>query len=263
MHNIDIIGIENVQKYIKASKLSKFTISRANTNGSFLSVFECLNSNNNETAVNEFTKWAEIINNSMPYKIVLFDFAEIVTDDFGNDKIKKAKGKNGKMESIFVINQSHSFVNSQQPTKETNIGFDLQAMRNDIINEISKKQEENAILTEIRNLSQRLNNLESQDEDEDEETEQKPNIGGIGMEQIGQIMGLLNMFKTTDTPPVINGTETQSEERKQVFKDNINKAIKVLYKYDTQLDLDLLKLSEIAENKTDTFNMLISTLRNM
>jgi hypothetical protein len=260
MQNIDIVGIDNVIKYIKASKLSKFTISRANTNGSYLSVFECLNSNNNETAVNEFTRWAEIINNSMPYKIVLFDFAEVTTDDFGNDKVKKTKGKSGKMESIFLINQSHSFVNNQQPTKENNIGFDLQAMRNDIINEISKKQEENAILTEIRNLSQRLNNLESEEEEEEEE---KPNIAGVNMEQIGQIMGLLNMFKPTNTPPVINGTETISEDKKAVFKDNLNKAIKVLYKYDTQLDLDLLKLSEIAENKPETFNMLISTLRSM
>jgi hypothetical protein len=260
MQNIDIVGIENVQKYIKASKLSKFTISRANTNGSYLSVFECLNSNNNETAVNEFTRWAEIINNSMPYKIVLFDFAEVTTDDYGNDKIKKAKGKSGKMESIFIINQTHSYVNNQQPTKELNMGFDLQAMRNDIINEISKKQEENAILTEIRNLSQRLNNLESEEEEEEEE---KPNIAGVNMEQIGQIMGLLNMFKPTNTPPVINGTETQSDEQKTVFKDNLNKAIKVLYKHDKQLDVDLLKLSEIAENKPDTFNMLISTLRSM
>jgi hypothetical protein len=259
MQNVDIIGIDNVIKYIKASKLSKFTISRANTNGSYLSVFECLNSNNNENAVNEFTRWAEIINNSMPYKIVLFDFAEVTTDDYGNDKVKKTKGKSGKMESIFLINQSHSFVNNQQGTKDNNIGFDLQSMRNDIINEISKKQEENIILTEIRNLSQRLNNLEN----EEEEEEEKPNIGGVNMEQIGQIMGLLNMFKPTNTPPVINGTETQSEQHKQVFKDNLNKAIKVLYKYDTQLDLDLLKLSEIAENKPDTFNMLISTLRNM
>lgn len=262
MQNVDIVGIENVQKYIKASKLSKFTISRANTNGSYLSVFECLNSSNNENAVNEFTRWAEIINNSMPYKIVLFDFAEVTTDDYGNDKVKKTKGKSGKMESVFVINQSHSFVNNQQVNKESNIGFDLQAMRNDIINEISKKQEENAILTEIRNLSTRLNNLETQEEEEEEE-EQKPNIGGIGMEQIGQIMGLLNMFKPTTTPPVINGTETQSDEAKQVFNSNLNKAIKTLYKYDKQLDLDLLKLSEIAENKPDMFNMLISTLRNM
>lgn len=259
MQNVDIVGIDNVIKYIKASKLSKFTISRANTNGSYLSVFECLNSNNNENAVNEFTRWAEIINNSMPYKIVLFDFAEVTTDDFGNDKIKKAKGKSGKMESIFIINNLHSFVNNQQPTKENNIGFDLQSMRNDIINEISKKQEENAILTEIRALSTRLNNLETDEEEEEE----KPNIGGVNMEQISQIMGLLNMFKPTNTPPVINGTETQIDERKQMFTFNLNKAIKVLYKYDTQLDLDLLKLSEIAENKPETFNMLISTLRSM
>jgi len=103
MQNIDIVGIDNVQKYIKASKLSKFTISRANTNGSYLSVFECLNSSNNETAVNEFTRWAEIINNSMPYKIVLFDFAEVTTDDYGNDKVKKTRAKVEKWKVFLLL----------------------------------------------------------------------------------------------------------------------------------------------------------------
>lgn len=224
-------------------------------------MFECINSNSNETAVNEFTKWSEIINNSMPYKIVLFDFAEIVTDDLGNDKIKKAKGKNGKMESIFVINQSHSFVNNQTVNKDNNIGFDLQSMRNDIINEISKKQEENAILTEIKNLSTRLNYLENEEEEEEEKTA-VGTIGGINMEQIGQIMGLLNMFKPNQNPPVING-DADTLTDKDIFKTNLNNAIKKLYKYNKQLDLDLLKLSDIAETKPDTFNMLIATLRNM
>lgn len=65
------------------------------------------------------------------------------------------------------------------------------------------------------------------------------------------------MFKN-NTPAVLNGTEEQGTRT-----ENINKAIKLLYKHDKQLDTDLLKLAEIAETKTETFNMLISTLRNM
>ena len=47
------------------------------------------------------------------------------------------------------------------------------------------------------------------------------------------------------------------------MESSMLKALKTLYKYDKNLDTDLLKLSEIAENKPDTFNMLINTLRQM
>lgn len=71
-------------------------------------------------------------------------------------------------------------------------------------------------------------------------------------------MGLINMFKTNDNKAIINGIDAN-----QTKKDNLNKAIKILYKYDNQLDIDLLKLSELAETKTETFNMLINSLRTM
>tara|TARA_R110000868_G_scaffold402001_1_gene677899 strand:+ start:360 stop:515 length:156 start_codon:yes stop_codon:yes gene_type:complete len=44
---------------------------------------------------------------------------------------------------------------------------------------------------------------------------------------------------------------------------NINKAVKILAKYDSEIDTDLLKLSSLAENQTATFEMLLKTLRNM
>ena len=67
MIGIDIIGTENVLKYIEVSKLSKFTID-ANKSGHFICVFECINSNNNETAITEFSKWADFINPNQNYK---------------------------------------------------------------------------------------------------------------------------------------------------------------------------------------------------
>ena len=46
-------------------------------------------------------------------------------------------------------------------------------------------------------------------------------------------------------------------------KANINKALKVLYQHDPDLDTDLLKLSDLAENNNGTFKMLLNTLRSM
>jgi len=95
-----------------------------------------------------------------------------------------------------------------------------------------------------------------------EEEEEEKEVNGISpdmAQQMAQIMGIINMFKKPNTPPTING----AEETQSNFKENINKALKTLYKYDKNLDTDLLKLSEIAENKPDTFNMLINTLRQM
>jgi len=45
--------------------------------------------------------------------------------------------------------------------------------------------------------------------------------------------------------------------------ENINRAIKTLSKYDTDLDSDLLKLANLAETNTPTFQMLLKTLRSM
>ena len=77
-------------------------------------------------------------------------------------------------------------------------------------------------------------------------------------------MGLVNMFRNNQQPPVINGVDEVAEfTYLDIKKANINKAIKILYKYNPNLDTDLLKLSQLAETKTDTFNMLITTLRSM
>ena len=76
-------------------------------------------------------------------------------------------------------------------------------------------------------------------------------------EHLAQLTGLINLFKGGATPTALSGTEEQSDRI-----ENINKAIKTLYKYDKELDKDLLKLAEIAETKNETFKMLISTLRS-
>lgn len=253
--NTDYIGIENVAKAIELSKLTKFTISRANANGHYTPIFDCLDSDSNSTAVEQFNEIAKILNPAIPYKITLFDFAEVLEDENGNKKINKGRNNTKKNFFTFILSSAQVQTNSQQPNSNFS-GFDLQSMRAELIKDISKQQEENIILKEITELKKRFAELDEEDEEEEEEK----GLAGIDKTQLAQIVGLINMFKPTNQPPSINGPD---ENQQDIFKNNINKAIKTLYKHNKQLDTDLLKLSEIAETKPDTFNMLISTLRTM
>jgi hypothetical protein len=253
---VDIIGIENVLKYIESTKKTKFSIYRATgTNGAYMPVFECLESDTNANAVSKFRDWAEVVNNNVPYKLIVYDFAEVTIAEDGTKKIKKASERNGKMESVFILN--NTFTQGQQANQQNQNnsgGYDLAALRESIVSDLAKKHEESAILKEIAELRQRFLDM---DAEEEEEEEPDNSIAGIQPDQIAQIMGLVNMFKS-QAPAVLNGTEEQGTRT-----ENINKAIKLLYKHDKQLDTDLLKLAEIAETKTETFNMLITTLRSM
>ena len=258
----DITGTENVCKYIQATKFTKFSITKVvpGTNGNNISVFDLLDSQSNEHAVETFKQWAEFMNNNLPYKIVCFDEIEITQDANGNDKVKKIKNKVGKSSVTFCLNQHthNTFANNSNNEKHNlNDNFDLVEFRKSIINDIAEQREKNEILQEIKNLHLKFAQLEEEDETEEDEETNK-GLGGIDTNQVAQIMGLINMFKGNQAPPVLNGVEDNQD-----FKTNIKNAINKLYKYDKDLDKDLLKLSVLAETKTETFNMLITTLRNM
>ena len=255
----DITGLENVCKYIQATKFSKFSITKviAGNNGNNISVFDLIDSTSNEYAVETFRSWAEFMNNNLPYKIVCFDEVEISEDANGVQKLKKIKAKIGKSSVTFCLNQNthNTFASSNSKDNDNNSAFDLVEFRKSIINEIVEAREKNEILMEIKNLHSKFAELE---EEEEEEEDKPTGVAGIDASQIAQIMGLIQMFKGNQAPPVLNGVEDTND-----FKTNINTAIKILYKHDKELDKDLLKLSELAETKPDTFKMLISTLRNM
>jgi len=255
MLGIDIIGTENVMKYIEVSKLSKFTID-ANKSGHFICVFECINSNSNETALLEFSKWADFINQNQNYKITLFDIVETTITSTGQEKQNKTKNKNGKMSATFILNENY---NTKPQSINGQNNFDEESLIKKLTHRIVEEQSNNAILNEIKNLSDRLNRMELEEEEEEENTEN--GIGGIPANQIEQIMGLVNLFKNNKSP-AINGIENNNVEIQNDFKNNINKAIKILAKNNKNLDKDLLKLADMSENRKETFNMLLETLRN-
>lgn len=253
---VDIIGIEDVLKYIEATKLSKFTVQRSSGAG-YIPCFECLDSESNSHAINEFSKWASIIRNSMPYKLNVFDVAEVILDANGHEKIKKSGKRSGKMECTFILNQGYNNVGSNK-NEPTDQHFDQNEFRKQVIKEISEQNAQNEILKEIQELRAKFAELE---EDEDEPVEEG-SIAGISGNQISQIMGLVNLFKQQQNPS-LNGDIENNIIDINIQKDNINKAIKILYKNDKQLDTDLLKLAELSETKKETFTMLLQTLRNM
>jgi len=258
---VDIIGIDDVLKYIEATKLSKFTVQRSSGAG-YIPCFECIDSESNANAINEFRKWAEIVKNNMAYKLNCFDVAELIIDSNGNEKIKKSNKRSGKMECTFVLNQGYAnnFGSNKSEQMEQS-HFDMNDFKKQVIKELAEQNEKNEILNEIKALRQKFSDLE---EEEEEEEEKQSGIAGIPSEQISQIMGLVNLFKGNQAPPVINGVDEVADfTEMEIKKQNINKAIKILYKYDKNLDTDLLKLSQLAETKTETFNMLITTLRGM
>jgi hypothetical protein len=137
---VDILGQENVLKYIEATKKTKFSILRAGATA-HMSVFECLDSDSNSQALADFKRWAEVMNNGMPYKIILFDFAEFSQNEHGETIVKKQKNRSAKCEATFILNSSFAASPTTNPqTHEINGGFDVKGLRESIINELQKNK---------------------------------------------------------------------------------------------------------------------------
>lgn len=263
MVGVDVIGTENVLKYIEVSKLSKFTID-ANKSGHFICVFECINSQSNDIALIEFAKWADFINPNQTYRITLFDVVDTTLDESGVLKTKKTKNKSNKMQATFILNENY---NGARAANNLAAPIDEETLIKKLSSKFIEEQNNNQILNEIKNLSERLNRMELEELEEDEDEPDSNSIAGINSTQIEQIMGLVNLFKNSTNKPAINGVNDPVDSVDIIeyneFKANINRAIKILHKNNTQLDKDLLKLAELSENKPETFKMLLSTLRSM
>jgi hypothetical protein len=241
---VDIIGIENVAEFIKNTGLTKFCIDRIGASRGNLPIFELLNNNSNEKAVYEFKKWAKVINNANSYKLTLFDKVESYIDETGEEKTLKSKSKLNKAEIYFKLSDIVA------PSRQDTNTFSVDEVRATIKRELETEQK-------IKELEQKINELESEDEDEDEGLS---GLNGLSLPNILSAISALSNMNSNKTAPVINGVE-QTEKSEKI--NNINKAIKTLAKFDEQIDTDLLKLSEIAENNPVMFKTLINTLRTM
>ena len=239
---VDIIGVENVAEFIKNTGLTKFCIDRIGASRGNLPIFELLNNNSNEKAVFEFKKWANVINNANSYKLTLFDKVESFIDETGEEKTLKSKSKLNKAEIYFKLSDTVA------PNLSNTTNYNVEELRATVRKEYETEQK-------IKELEQKIKDLEEEEEEEDSLS----GLNGLSLPNIISAISAITNMSNNKSAPVINGIETE----KKAKISNINKAIKILAKFDEQIDTDLLKLSEIAENNPAMFKTLINTLRQM
>jgi hypothetical protein len=245
----DIIGLNKILDCIKGSSFTKLAVYRYPQNSGNIPVFEKLNAKSNHELVKDFNEWGKNIDNSVIYEINLFDNVLVSFDENGQEKLKRDNAKNGKAKFYIQFKKdtnNNSYSNGSNTDMATIVGLVSENLR--------KSQEDNLILKELADLKSKITIME-----EEEEEEEETGLAGLKAENIGQFISALQMLsgnKSQPTTSVINGV---MEEK----KENIKKAIGILYKYDPDLDQDLLKLSNLAENNNATFKMLLTTLRNM
>ena len=245
----DIIGLNKILDCVKGSGYTKLAVYRYPQNSGNIPVFEKLDAKSNHELVRDFNDWGKNIDNSVIYEINLFNDVNVSFDDNGQEKLKRTNSKTGKAK-FFIQFKKDSNTNYNSNGSST----DMATIVGLVSENLKKSQEDNLILKELAELKSKITIMEEEDDEEEEN-----GLAGLKPENIGQILSAIQMLsgnKSAPTTSVINGVLDDK-------KENIKKAINILYKYDPDLDQDLLKLSSLAENNNSTFKMLLTTLRNM
>lgn len=244
---VDYTGANSVAKLMEATGLTKFIVSRVGQHKNTASVYEFLDKSSNDRTIQKFREWAEFTDNNLPYEMLLFNSvedSELIGEEVRNKKIGKV------LKFTFCLNKKEAYT-PQQAQNNSN-----QNISELIENALMKQRlatENNVVLLKLQEMEAKLAAYE-EEEEEDEES----SLSGLNNPNLVNIMALLSkaLGGNNAKPTVVNGLQPQQIQ-------NINTAIKTLSKYDSEIDSDLLKLANLAENNTDTFNMLLKTLRSM
>ncbi len=251
MTDIDLIGSKAVAQYIEHSGLTHFIISRISSQKNSAPIYEFLLGNSNTKCVEAFNKWASIVENENEYELLLFNKLLSDSGNADEEKILHNRNKEKSLRVTFVLAK-----NKNQSQNNNNI-IDSQTIIENALLKQSQFFEEKESNRKIQALEQKIDELLNREEEEEEE------IGGENNNNLANLIGVLTKLTginaNTKTPPTINGVNSLTPEKIK----NINTAVKKLAKYDEDIDLDLLKLSEIAENNNGTFKMLLNSLRSM
>lgn len=242
----DFVGLNKITDVLKSSGFSKCSIYRYPNSTGSLPVFQKLNTKNNHELVSSFIEWGKNIDNNVIYEITLFNNVDTIIDESGAEKVVKTKSKEEKAKFCIQFKKEASIGSNNTGSIESIVGL--------VSDRMIKLQEENAIMSEIKAIKDKLTELESEEEEEEEESD----LGALNPNNLNMIMSAIQMLNgnSQQNKTTINGLTDDK-------KANIQKALKVLYKHDPDLDTDLLKLSDLAENNNSTFKMLLNTLRSM
>jgi hypothetical protein len=262
----DILGTQGVLNLIEQSGHSKFIIVRPNAGKNSIPVFDLTKSRTNQEAKQKFSEWATAMNsgslNSNVYEIVLFTDTNTIDDDTE----QRAKGKQNKIRFTFCLNprgfQQMGSLNGEPKNVAEMVDM---AVKNAML-----ERDKQDLERRMNEMQQAIDNLSNDDDDDDDDDEQPAVNGQNDLVELLQRSGIISALlgvKTNNPQPVMNGIDTpQAETATKLNADqikNIQTAIAVLKKHDSEIDKDLLKLAAIAENNPDQFKFLLSALRNM
>jgi hypothetical protein len=254
MQEVDVIGTSSIASLIEQSGLTKFLIQKTGAGKNSTPVFEFIKTTaTNKQAKDTFLQWSSNIlqggNNNNVYEILLFNDVDIVENGSGEEEISRTKKKSNKMRFSFTLSpfqqeRSMGVLNGYGAGEST-----ADMIRMAVENALSErdKLDLKKELQELRSEIEEMRNEEDEDLGEDK--------GNPLMNQLGALL-IAKLSPDKNTPVVINGTPDEKEE-------NIARAINVLWKHDSQLDSDLLKLGAVAESNPSQFNFLLSALRNL
>lgn len=248
----DLIGIENVSAWIKQCKLTKFRITKfgASHRNTDPLIETSSDKSTNTQAIEEFKEWASYTDNYLPYEIEVYNnLEECIENDIDTTKKKGTKKK-----CSFVLNKERDFIPDKQ---QNNNNISVADAIEHALLKFQTKQTENVLLQRLEAMEAKLNSINSEDDFEDDEE----SLSGINNPNMTALIGMLTQL-FNKKGAAVNGTYDEPKIQKYE-SDNIKKAIAILSKHDDQIDTDLLKLANLAENNNGTFNLLLNSLRSM
>lgn len=271
MLNVDLIGLDAVSNMIEQTNLKRFIIYRQGAAKGSTPVYDSSFTTSNNQALKSFKDWAGNIvrfnpNNFLCYDILLFDDFEDAGDaDTQNKPAEENKTgrKKGKVRMSFALNAGAANMPAINGNFNMHPQIDVQA-------EIQKGIQLAMLQHENSQLKQQIKDLEEEEEEEESESAFSGDILG----KIGNIM------KEINTNNAMNGAAMAGDELNEnmtaqknkynftpaeikVKNENINKALKVLWSKDKNLDTHLLKLASIAQSNDVLYKMLIEKLKSM
>jgi hypothetical protein len=241
----DNTGIEETAGAIKLSKKTKFRIIRAGINKNSYPVFECKDSTTNEKAVQRFLEWAAITDNCIAYEMELFSSKE--EDEANGIEYNK---KLGNIRITFKLNKEEKYQPHSQQQHSNQ--YDQTALIENALLKQKAFYENNELMKRLEVMDAKLNEYMNEEDEDDDEAQ----LSGLNNPNIINLLGLLSKALSGNKPTVVNGLKSEQIS-------NINNAVKILSRYDDQIDTDLLKLANLAENNTTTFEFLLKQLRSM
>lgn len=268
-NNVDLIGCEAVSNMLIQTQLKRFVIYRQGAAKGSTPVYDCTYTSNNAAAVKNFKDWASNImqynpNNFLCYDILVFnDFEEGLGDPQNrntNDDNQSGR-KKGKIRFSFSLNGS---MQSQNQNQNFNPHAGI-----DIAGEIQKGIEMAMLKHEVKTLREQIKEMEEEEDDDDND--------GRGGDILGSIMSAIKLSKEENEAAAVNKdfdnsmSEDKTKKNLHNFTDsevkekteNVNKALKILWSADKNLDKDLLILAKLAKEDKIVFDLMIGKLRNL